>query len=244
MTDYIIGVDIGGTHVRIGAVNADGQVEHLEKVKNRVLCEGGKAIDLLITFIRDYTLRCKLAGNFCAIAVGFPSPVSKDKRVVYSCPNIINKDEGFDGCDAVTPIEREFGVPVFIEKDSVFLLQYDLSLSHLSGTTIGIYFGTGIGNMVFLDGKFLSGKHGVACDLGHIPFYLSDRYCSCGNRACAECYASGRVLRMIWEENFSDTDFEGFSRFIAIMCLFAISLRQCQFQSHRKSTFLILITLL
>lgn len=208
MKDCIIGIDIGGTNIRIGAVRMDGSVDHLVKVRSSVLCEGGTAVERLITFVRDYICEHSLAGRIHAITAGFPSPVSKDKKIVYNCPNLVNPQGGFDGQDVVTPMEKAFGVPVFIEKDSVFLLQYDLTRSNLQGTTIGIYYGTGIGNMVFLDGKFLSGKHGVACDLGHIPFYLSDRYCTCGNRGCVECYASGHVLHELWEEKYADTDFE------------------------------------
>lgn len=208
MKDLIIGIDIGGTHVRIGAVNMDGRVEHLEKSKSRILCEGGRSIDLLLRFIRDYIDRWQLTGRVRAITAGFPSPVDKKKTIVLSCPNLSNPNGSFDGCDVVSPLQEEFKVPIFIEKDSVFLLSYDLTLKNLQGTTLGIYFGTGIGNMVCIDGEFLSGRHGVACDLGHIPFYLSDRYCTCGNRGCVECYASGRILYDIWRENFSDTDFE------------------------------------
>lgn len=202
MKDRIIGIDIGGTNIRIGAVRMDGTVENLKKVRSKVLCEGGKAIDLLIAFVKEYIAENKLEGRIHAITAGFPSPVSKDKRIVYNCPNLVNPEGGFDGQDVVGPMEEAFGVPMFIEKDAVFLLQYDLTRNKLEGTTIGIYYGTGIGNMVHLNGKFLSGKHGVACDLGHIPFYLSDRYCTCGNRGCAECYASGHVLYELWEENY------------------------------------------
>ena len=208
MKEFVIGIDIGGTNFRIGAVRCDGSVAHLEKVSSDVLRKDGEMVDHLVAYIRDYIERFDLAGRFMAITLGFPSPVSKDKRIVYNCPNLQNNTGGFDNRDVVTPLEAAFGVKVFIEKDSVFLLQYEVTRSNLKGkgTVVGLYYGTGIGNMVYLNGEFLSGKHGVACDLGHIPFYLSDRYCTCGNRGCAECYASGHVLRDIWAEHFSDTD--------------------------------------
>jgi allose kinase len=208
MREFVLGIDIGGTNIRIGAVAMDGSVAHLEKRSSRVVCDGGDSVELLIAFIRDFAGRWGYEGRFHAITAGFPSPVSKDRRVVYSCPNLQNETGGFDGRDVVTPLEAAFGVPVFIAKDSVFLLQYALKTHALEGTTIGIYYGTGIGNMVYLNGQFLSGKHNVACDLGHMPFYLSDRYCTCGNRGCVESYAAGHVLRDIWQNNFRDTPFE------------------------------------
>lgn len=206
MKEFILGIDIGGTNFRIGAVDLEGKVSHLVKVSSDVLKKDGEMTEHLRDIIQVYLEEHELIGKLHAITIGFPSPVSKDKRIVYSCPNVQNSTGGFDGRDVVTPLSAAFGVPVFIEKDSVFLLQYDITHSRLenAGTVLGIYYGTGIGNMVYLDGKFLSGKHGVACDLGHMPFYLSDRYCTCGNRGCVECYASGRVLRDIWQESFSD----------------------------------------
>ena len=209
MSEFVIGIDIGGTNFRIGAVRKDGTVEHLEKVSSKVLSEGGTSIDRLIWAIGDYIARCDLDGRVAAIAIGFPSPVSKDKKIVYHCANLTNENGGFDNQDVVTPVGDAFGVPVFIEKDAVFLLEYDLVRRDLrsKGTTIGVYFGTGIGNMVYLNGQFLVGKHGASCQLGHVPFYLSDRYCTCGNRGCSEAYAAGHVLRSIWEKHYSDTDF-------------------------------------
>lgn len=211
MQKRIVGIDIGGTNFRIGAVGKDDSIIGFQKLPSNIICSSKSTIQWLIDFIADYIARHKLRYSVAALAIGFPSPVSKDKRIVYNCPNLPPcEDGGFDGKDVVTPLEDAFGIPVFIEKDAVFLLQYDIVKKNLKnkGYTIGIYYGTGIGNMVYLGDRFLDGKHGVACDLGHIPFYLSDRFCTCGNRGCAEAYASGHVLYSIWEEHFSHTPFE------------------------------------
>jgi len=211
MKDLIIGIDIGGTNIRIGAVNRDGNITGFEKARSTVICGTGSTIENLKNFIASFMERNNVKQRIAAITIGFPSPVSKDKKTVYNCPNLpYCEDGGFDGKDVVTPLEAAFGIPVFIEKDAVFLLQYDITKQNLKGKgyTLGIYYGTGIGNMVYLGDRFLDGKHGVACDLGHIPFYLSDRYCTCGNRGCVEAYAAGHVLVSIWKENFPDTPFE------------------------------------
>ena len=210
MKNLIIGIDIGGTNFRIGAVNRSGEICCFEKSSSSVICGAGSTIDRLASYIASYLAQNNIQERIAAITIGFPSPVSKDKKVVYNCPNLPQcEDGGFDGKDVVTPLEAAFGVPVFIEKDAVFLLQYDITRQNLKnkGYTLGIYYGTGLGNMVYLGDRFLDGKHGVACDLGHIPFYLSDRYCTCGNRGCVEAYASGHVLYSLWEEHFSTENF-------------------------------------
>jgi len=212
MNELIIGIDIGGTNFRIGAVDFHGTISCFEKANSTVICANASesTIRKLADYISGYMVRHEIKERVCAISIGFPSPVDKNKKIVYNCPNLDCDDGGFDGKDVVTPLMELFHVPIFIEKDAVFLLQYDITRQNLKGKgyTIGIYYGTGIGNMVYLGDRFLEGKHGVACDLGHLPFYLSERYCICGNRGCAECYASGRVLRDIWEENFKTENLE------------------------------------
>ena len=210
MKDVIIGIDIGGTHLRIGAVDRAGHVVHFEKHESREVCGTGGSAQRLIALIRGYLARNGLTERVAALAVGFPSTVSRDKRTVYSSPNLpLGGEGGLDGQDVVAILQTALNVPVFLDKDTIFLLQYDLVRLNLreKGCTIGIYYGTGIGNAIFLDGKFLTGKHGVAGELGHIPFYGSANICGCGSRACAETHASGYVLRNLWQEHFSDVPF-------------------------------------
>lgn len=169
MKDVIIGIDIGGTHLRIGAVNRAGQVSCFEKRESCVVCGEGGSGARLVALIREYLARNGLTNRAAALAVGFPSTVSRDKRIVYSSPNLpLGGAGGLDGQDVVALLSDALGIPAFIDKDTNYLLQYDLVRLNLKGKgcTIGIYYGTGIGNAVFLDDKFLTGKHGVACELG------------------------------------------------------------------------------
>jgi allose kinase len=185
-------------------------VVNFEKHESREVCGTSGSAQRLIALIRGYLVRIGLNDRVAALAVGFPSTVSRDKRIVYSSPNLpLDGEGGLDGQDVVAILQTALNVPVFIDKDTIFLLQYDLVRLNLrdKGCTIGIYYGTGIGNAIFLDGKFLTGKHGVAGELGHIPFFGSANICGCGSRACAETHASGYVLRNIWQEHFSDEPF-------------------------------------
>ncbi len=216
MRDVIIGIDIGGTHLRIGAVDRAGQVTCFEKRESSEVCGSGGSAQRLIALIRDYLARNGLASRARALAIGFPSTVSRDKRTVYSSPNLpLGGADGLDGQDVVALLETTLGLPTFLDRDTIFLLQYDLARLNLKdkGCTIGIYYGTGIGNAVFLEGRFLAGKHGVAAELGHIPYYGSKNICGCGSRGCAETHAGGYVLRNLWQEHFSNEPFcEIFSR--------------------------------
>jgi allose kinase len=210
MKDVIIGIDIGGTHLRIGAVDTSGAVSCFEKRPSREVCAEGGSAARLIALISDYLARNGLTQRVAALAVGFPSTVSRDKRTVYNSPNLpLGGEDGLDGQDVVARLSSALNFPVFLDRDTIFLLQYDLVRLNLKdkGCTIGIYYGTGIGNAIYLDGKFLTGKHGVACELGHTPYYGSVNICGCGSRGCAETHAAGYVLRRLWEEHYPDEPF-------------------------------------
>ena len=72
-------------------------------------------------------------------------------------------------------------------------------------TVCGIYFGTGIGSAIMIDGKILLGKNGTAAELGHIPVVGNSRRCVCGNIGCVETLISGGALEHIQAERFPGT---------------------------------------
>ena len=102
MKDVIIGIDIGGTHLRIGAVDRAGQVSFFEKRESRAVCGESGSGARLVALIRDYLARNGLTNRVAALAVGFPSTISRDKRTVYSSPNLpLGGAGGLDGQDVV-----------------------------------------------------------------------------------------------------------------------------------------------
>lgn len=203
MGSYIVGIDIGGTHIRIGSSSAPGSLEHFEKVLRITLLGNDHPVKKLADFIRQYGDR-HAAGKLPGLAViGFPATLDAKRRHVLQAPNI----PGLDGLSA-QELEEQLGIPVIFEKDVNLLFYCDMEDLHLSpqGLAAGIYIGTGIGNALFHDGSPLPGKNGVSGELGHIPKSGSNSVCGCGNRGCSECFGSGRRLVEIQKEFFSGTD--------------------------------------
>lgn len=203
MQDYIVGVDIGGTHFRIGMVTPEGMLHHHYLENIEVLYDEEDSLKNIEKYIYNYIQKYSL-GTLVGIAIGFPSTISKDKKRVYSSPNI----KGFDNIDVATPLEDFFQVPVFIDNDVNFLLQCEITKRKLEnhGIILGFYIGTGFGNAIYMYDRFLDGKNGSAAELGHIPMLGRTEICNCGNVGCAEIYASGKRLREIQQQYFFDTD--------------------------------------
>lgn len=201
---YAVGVDMGGTHIRIGAVTQDGQLHSFEKRKTREVINPEQPIESLKQFLLHYVNQ--LAGDIIGIALGFPSVVSKDKKRIYTTPTM----ESLSNINIVDPLESYLNIPIFINNDVNHLLQYEISKRNISKDEIvlGFYIGTGYGNAVYLHQQFLEGKHGAAAELGHIPVYHAEGICNCGNVGCIETIGSGKRLVELYEKHFSDVPFE------------------------------------
>ena len=202
MKPLVFGMDIGGTHMRSGFVDEAHQLSHFEIARSKTI-QGEQVVQRLAEYIRNRISDAKM--NPAAIAIGFPSALDKARKRILSTPNIA----GLNGVDMVAELEGLLPFPVYIERDVNLLFLYDCYAHHLQGDVIiGCYVGTGFGNVVSIRGEILTGKNGVAAELGHIPLLGMKERCPCGNAGCAELYAAGKGLEAIRNKAFPDTPIE------------------------------------
>ncbi len=194
----IIGIDIGGTNFRIGYVNAKDQLHHFEQRAVTFITQG-HVVESLAQVISDYIQKNDLTGRIDHITIGLPSIVSKDKSYVYSTPNLPVLNE----LDLGGLLGDTLKLPVYIDRDVNFLLYHDIHKMDLdpegNQTILGFYYGTGLGNAVYIQGKSYQGSNGAAGELGHIPFPGVTAPCGCGNSGCAELLCSGKRLTELVE---------------------------------------------
>ena len=201
--DAIICLDIGGTHCRAGLVDQQGQLSQLRILSTKELAQPD-FVSALTETLREFISRNQAQYQIRAVSLGFPATVDRSRRHVLQAPNIPGLPEDLPVCDI---LEKALGIPVFLDRDVNLLLAYALQDLNLpkDGTVIGIYFGTGIGNSIYIGGKFLSGANGVAGELGHIPRLGQQTLCGCGNECCIEPLGGGRKLSELCETEFSGT---------------------------------------
>lgn len=193
--EYIVGVDIGGTHIRIGAMDDALNMEHFFKRNRREVMFGANAVEKLLAFLREYRDRCLTDGRIKAVAAGFPSTINRERTRLISTPNI----EGLNNVEIASVLSEGLGIPVYPERDVSMLFYHDRHRYGLpdAGTVIACYIGTGIGNVICINGRLLTGADGVAGELGHIPVLGREEPCTCGNPGCIENYGSGRYLESV-----------------------------------------------
>lgn len=215
----VLGIDIGGTHIRMGLVGSapDYELEHFEIRKSQEVlgsddctqekqegtdCPAGGPIERLAAVVADFCARnnCKIK----AVAIGFPSTIDARREVVVSTPNI----KPLQNLQMVSELGARLGLPVFINRDVNFILLSDLEdlkLDHTPDSVCGFYIGTGLGNTIMINGRLLVGARGCAAELGHIHVIGLDQPCGCGGTGCIELLAGGLALPGIKEQYFPDT---------------------------------------
>lgn len=200
---YVIGMDIGGTHFRIGAVDEEFRVHAFFKVSVQEVFRSANPLEDLKDYLTSYMEREQLTGKVRAVSIGFPATLNRERTVVLQAPNV----SYMENLPVVESLRQHFGMPVYIDRDVCMALHYDLMQLGIEkeGILAGCYFGTGIGNVICIDGKILLGKDGVAGELGHIPVPGSREPCGCGNMGCMENIAGGKYLAKLCAETYPDT---------------------------------------
>ena len=198
-----VGVDIGGTNLRIGCVDEKYDLFDFKQIPQDTILYGDSP-DNLARYIKEYIKQHIKAWDVAGICVGFPAPLDKKREVVLNAPNI----QGFNGVNAKTALQKHLEHPVFIEKDTNLLITYDIVKYKISedDTVVAFYVGTGLGNAVVIEGRMLTGFNGAAGELGHTPVWGCEHECSCGSIGCVEPLVAGKYLAKIREEYYPDTD--------------------------------------
>ena len=198
---YTVGVDVGGTNLRIGLVDGEGRLSDFRKESVARLGTEDPA-GALAAFISEYIEEKGVSGEVAAVAVGFPAAVDKARETVLSAPKLC----GFDGVRVADALKEKLSLPVFIERDVNLLLTAELYLSgEESKDTVAVYVGTGVGNAMMLSGKLRIGENGVAGELGHLPFGDETHPCGCGNEGCCERLVGGDYLAHLAKKCYPDT---------------------------------------
>lgn len=190
---HLLGIDIGGTSVKLGLVRTDGQIidrqafptQSIESVKHffTVLSEQIQKLQA-----RQAPHQQELLG----IGIGAPGH-SLDSGVIIDAVNL-----PFKGSIPVGPyLERTFQTPSFLIKDSKAAAlgeRYWGSAQSVANFVL-LMLGTGLGYAAYSDGKIINGTNGLAGELGHIIFQMDGRPCNCGKKGCLETYLSATGLK-------------------------------------------------
>ena len=196
-------MDVGGTNTRVGVVSDELEVLGSAIERTPELAAKGIGVGLCDLVLRWVALAEAEGNAIDGVIVGVPATVDASCRVVLQAPNV----DGLTGLPLADLIEQATGIPTTVEKDVNLLILSDMHALGIdaSATVCGVYFGTGIGNALYLGGRVWHGAHGSAGELGHVPALGRTETCGCGNPGCLECFGGGHHLASVVKNNYPDT---------------------------------------
>lgn len=185
--DLVIGVDLGGTKVRVGAVRGKELCrDYARRISSRA------AEDVVLEEIFEAIDRVH-SPEARAIGCGVPSLVDVERGVVHRVENIPSWRE----VPLKAILERRYRVPVFVNNDAnCFALgEHRFGKGAAYRNLVGVTIGTGLGVGLILDGRLYSGTNCGAGEIGAVPFrgHTIEYYCS-GVRLFRETGAAGEIL--------------------------------------------------
>ena len=192
---YVMGVDIGGTNLVVGAVVTDGsRIVGLRTEPTGAAHGADRVIDRIVTMTNAAIEDTRLADREAAIegvGIGSPGPLNRTTGVVILTPNL-----GWHDMPVRDRIGTALGLPAWLDNDANCAMAGEWWVGAAKGARHAVTFtlGTGIGGGIVVDGKLLHGASDVAAEIGHITIETNGRRCGCGNDGCLEAYASGPAI--------------------------------------------------
>ena len=203
MKKYRIGVDIGGTNIKIALVDFEGKIIYSNTTPTRAEMGFEAGVANIKQAIKDLMQETnETAKTIEAIGFGLPGQIDYKAGMVKNLPNI----PGWINIPLGKLIEDEFQIPTRLDNDVRCAALGELNFGAGKGceNLICITVGTGIGSGIVLNGKLVRGASNAAGEIGHIKMTLGKGpLCGCGDYGCFEAYASGPSIVSMAKEFIS-----------------------------------------
>lgn len=192
---WVIGIDIGATHLRVLVADSRGGVLAQSESEFDIAAGPEDGLDLVDKLMEGTVQKAgRSLEPVTAIAVSVPGPVVADAGMVVAPPIM----PGWDGYPIRRRLQERWKRPVYIDNDAALGALGEWTFGGGQGVSNLAYIkiGTGIGCGILIDGKIYSGVVGTAGEIGHVTIREDGPPCRCGNYGCLEAMAGGRAIAL------------------------------------------------
>jgi glucokinase len=198
MPYFSIGVDLGGTNLRIAAVEQSGRIFETITTGTEVSRGRDKVINEMCDAIQSLSEKYQSSGALVGVGIGVPGIIDMATGMLRESPNL----PGWHNYPVREEIERRLHSRVILENDAnaAALGEFWLGAAKDVESSCMFTLGTGVGGGIILNGRVWHGMTGMAGELGHITVIPDGAPCGCGNRGCVEQYASATAIRRMAKE--------------------------------------------
>ncbi len=186
MSEYILGIDVGGTKIAIGSMDFSGRLLESSSISS-VANSAHELWDRLV--VEAKSVVGATTGTMTGIGIGSAGPINVDKGTVSPVNISVWRDFPLvDSLRSTFECER-----VKMHGDAIAMTNAEFHYGAGAGSSnmIGMVVSTGIGGGLVLDGELKVGESGNAGYFGHSTIVIDGELCPCGRRGCVEVYASG-----------------------------------------------------
>lgn len=187
-----LGIDLGGTFIKGGAIDAEGNVLASDSLPTECSLGSQKVLDNIAALCTR--LKQKISGvhtGDVAVGIGIPGMIDSEQgEVVYS------NNLGWKHVKAAEEIERKIGVRPKLTNDAnaAALGEAKFGASKNVSDSVFLTLGTGVGSGIVLGGRLYCGNRSAGAEIGHMILREDGAPCTCGRRGCFEAYASATAL--------------------------------------------------
>lgn len=193
MIPFSIGVDLGGTNLRVAAIDATGKV--INRISLPAAYDAGprSVVNDIVSAVRHVQSQCGVEG-MQGVGIGVPGYIDMRAGVIIGAANL----PGFEGFPIRDEIQRSLSTTshVIVENDANAAAVGEMWMGAGQNVRdiILMTLGTGIGGGIIIDGKVLHGARGMAGEFGHMTVFPEGNPCGCGNYGCLEKHASASAI--------------------------------------------------
>lgn len=189
---YRIGVDLGGTNIKVGIVDENKKIIAKKSVKTlserpyqEVIADMGKAVLSLLDEQKILLTDC------VSLGIGSPGVIDAEKGVVIYSNNL-----EWNYVPLTEELKKYVNLPIYASNDANCAALGEVVAGAAKGTRNALLFtlGTGVGGGIVIEGKVFEGGHPGGAELGHCVLVVDGELCTCGRRGCFEAYASATAL--------------------------------------------------
>lgn len=189
---YNIGIDLGGTNIKVGVVNENYNIIGRSNIKTNLPRPSEEIAESIAEGVRLACEDAKISvSDVNSIGIGTPGTANRDTGVVlYSC------NLGFENFELGKVLSEKLGTEIFVENDANAAAFGEVVNGAGKGykNVVVITLGTGVGGGIIIDGRIYTGFNFCGGELGHTVIEYNGRQCSCGRKGCFEAYSSATAL--------------------------------------------------
>lgn len=206
MKKYSLGIDIGGTTVKLGLFTVEGELLKKWEIETRKIENGKYILEDITQSINDVLEKENInKGLILGAGVGVPGPVTNDGWV-QGCVNL-----GWPVFNVAKSLEDILELPVKVANDANIAALGEMFQGGGKGykNMIMVTLGTGVGGGIIIDGNIIAGSTGSGGEIGHIRVNDQEKdFCNCGGKGCLEQYASATGIVKIAKEILNNNNDE------------------------------------